>query len=69
MEPLVNPFCHKGSLWFELQAFDEELWQAAPAEPVSTDKLLTVRPHVLDLDQIKVSLLRDNYISSSPAKY
>ena len=68
MSPLVNPFCHQRCLWFDLQAFDEELWQAAPAEAVSTDKLLTVRPHILDLDQGCLHFLRHHHILTSPAE-
>ena len=68
MGALVNPLNHQRCLWLQLQALDEELWQATPTEPISTDKLLTVCAHVLDLDQGRVHFFRQHHVLSSPTE-
>jgi len=63
-----NQSIHPKTLSFALQASYEELLQTAFAEAIRAYKLHGIRAEVFYLYQMKVRLLHDDYIFTSPAE-
>jgi hypothetical protein len=60
--------CHYCTKALGLQAFQEELWQAASAETIRAYKLLRASALILYLYQRRLNFFRHDYILASPPK-